>query len=212
MYYGTFPFSLCQRGIITTNAHYKMNHSVIIDSTASMQEKMSHKTSIPTVFLLCVALSSSPAIVVSEDLKGCISTFSELEKSLLSRESNLDILKEAFFPVNRQTSIVVNVYYYMPTGNMSMVSGLEALDHDYKFRWTLSSVHVFIRPALLECLSLYIYRPYPIAARLIVDPICSGEEIGVHNKSNPICNETKYMETEAGTPVRLLNELTTHVS
>ena len=173
---------------------------------------MSHRTStgVPVVFLLCLALS--PAVIVSEDRKGCISTFSELEKSLLSRESNLDILKKAFFPVNRQTSIVVDVYYYMPTGNMSMVSSLEALDHDYKFRWTLSSVHVFIRPALLECLSLYIYRPYPIAARLIVDPICSGEEIGAHNKSKPICNETKYMDTEAGTPVRLLNELTTHVS
>ena len=94
---------------------------------------------------------------------------------------------------------------------MSTVSSSEALDFDYRFRWTISSVHVFIRPDLLEHLSLYIYRPYTIVARLIVDPICGGEEIDT-TKSDSVCNKTKYLHTEAGTPVRLLNELTTHVS
>ena len=103
---------------------------------------MSYKTSVPLVVVLCLMLL--PAIVVTEDHKGCISTFNELEKSLLSREANLDALKEAFFPVNCQMSITVEIYYYTPRGNLSTVSSLEALDYDYKFRWTLSSVHVHV--------------------------------------------------------------------
>ena len=164
---------------------------------------MAHKTSAPPVLLLCLALL--PAAVVTA---GCISKFYELEKSLLSREANLDALKEAFFPDDRQASITVEIYYYMARGNMSTISSSEALNYDHKFRWTLSPVHVFVRPALLECLSLYVYQPSTVVARLIVDPICNSEETDVH-KSDSTCNN---MDTEAGTPVRLLNKLTTHVS
>ena len=36
----------------------------------------------------------------------------ELEESLLSRQSNIDALTEAFFPVNRHESSAINAYYY----------------------------------------------------------------------------------------------------
>lgn len=42
----------------------------------------------------------------------CISSYSELEESLLKNKYNVDQIIDTFFPVNRQQSTVVDVTYF----------------------------------------------------------------------------------------------------
>ena len=59
-------------------------------------KEMFQKTIPALVFLLCLVFLPSTVVTVAHE--ECISTISQLEKSLLSRESNIDNLTEAFFP------------------------------------------------------------------------------------------------------------------
>jgi len=53
-----------------------------------------------------------PILEAGVGKRNCISNFPELEEEFWKRKQNLDSLNEAFFPPNRQLSIVVDVYFY----------------------------------------------------------------------------------------------------
>ena len=117
-----------------------------------------------------------------------ISDYFGLEKSVLSRVSNIDRLMDAFFPVNRQNTIVVDVYYYYcvnPKDHNTKCSNLELsapnnaeswenVTEMYKFRWSISFVNTFIHPDLLNRMSLYTFYINPTKARVVIDRL-SGD-------------------------------------
>ena len=156
------------------------------------------------VFLMSLVLL--PATAVADDKQRCIATLSDLEESLL-RYSNMDRLAIAFFPTNRQASVAVDVCYSIITGDENATSNSTC---DYKFRWTKASIHMFIRPSLLESLSLYVHQVDTAVVKLVIDPMC-GEEI-ITKKSDSLCYNSECKSNVAGSPICLLNTFTIHVS
>lgn len=153
----------------------------------------------------------------------CIRTLHDLKESYLSRKDNTDSMQRALLPPNSPSHFQINIYYHFTTtvekvcSNSSQYSEacnsepihLEALPFDYKFRWSSSSVHNFIRPRLLQSLSLYTYQAETTEAHVLIDPICSSGGA----RSFYTCHE--HEQTHILSPeleLRLLNELTCHVS
>jgi len=160
----------------------------------------------------------------------CISNFPELEEEFLKRKQNLDSLNEAFFPPNRQLSIVVDMYFYFlpntssPSEGSTLEDGsidddqptLEHLEleyYDYKFRWAASSVITFIGPDLLQVVSLHTFFDSTRRAKVIIPPICGSlaldnkHLISTNGHSSQRCSNRAIGQAE-----KLLNRLTTLVS
>ena len=72
------------------------------------------KFQVSSVISLVLLLSCDEVIGKQFD---CVRSFSELERSLISKDSNLDSVSNAFYPPNRQVSIAANVYYFFNDGN-----------------------------------------------------------------------------------------------
>ena len=60
-------------------------------------------------------------LLLCDEVRGeqfdCVRTFTELERSLTKRDSNIESMSDAFYPPNRQVSIAANVYYFFNDGN-----------------------------------------------------------------------------------------------
>ena len=179
----------------------------------------------PMIILLALVL---PILEARVGKHNCISNFPELEEELLQRKQNLDSLNEAFFPPNRQLSIVVDVHFYFLPNISSLSEGSTLEDvsiddqptlkrfelghYDYKFRWAASCVTAFIRPDLLEAFSLYTYFDFTKTAKVIIPPICGSQAldtriISADGHSSQVCSNEAVGRVET-----LLNRLTTHVS
>ena len=167
---------------------------------------------------LLSASCSSPANMSTYSQPACISTYRELEESILSNEANVRGLIQAFFPINRQKSTIVDVTYnldHCDDSHSDNVTSNKECDNttqrSYMFRSTRSPVHNFIRPALLKRLSLLTYEGETRSVSLSIDPFCmtqmDGEEL-LH--SNP-CKFANIQDTNL-LALTLLNEVTTWVS
>ena len=145
--------------------------------------------------------------------KQCIENFYELRDSLLTRDSNIENMREAFFPANRQASSALDVMYYFRDENATSNTSLELLETEspaYRFQWATVQVLILLRPSVLQGLSLHLFYPLTETVRLVVDPICYHPTDGSNRQL--FCNETDYLETDRGLSVRLLNRLTVRVS
>ena len=80
----------------------------------------------------------------------CVQAFSELERSLIERESNIESMSDAFYPPNRQASDAANVYYFFNDGNE--YQNLDLGSYNYAFRWSTSPV---LESFDLNCCSIY---------------------------------------------------------
>jgi len=123
-----------------------------------------------------------------------------LEKSLLSRPANLVNLSQAFFPTNRQASVIVEVKYYFnsSTGNITYAS---------TYRWLDSSVNIFVRHDILHYFALYMYNVEVRYAELLVDEIQ-----GFHYEYNISSHlPDYYCRPNSSVAHHLLNNLTVNV-
>ena len=127
----------------------------------------------------------------------CIATITELEKSLFQWKLNIDRLQRAFFPTDQHSPVAVDLVFHFSTSLRNTSEGLcnssiRLANHtfDYKFRWSDSTVLLFIRPELLRPLSLFVYQGVVTTAEIVIDPIC---------------------DTDVGRPEHLLNALCIHV-
>ncbi len=179
-------------------------------------------TSVPTVVIVLTAVLVGTRAVYSSEEK-CIRAFHELRESFLSRKDNIDSMRRALLPPSSTSHILIDVHYHYTTTltqvctNSSEYSEacksnpihLPSMPYDYKFRWSSSSVHIFIRPKLLKSLSLYTYQSQFTEAHIVLGPICSSRRD--HNRST-VCREPPEDITSPELEVRLLDELTSHVS
>ena len=135
----------------------------------------------------------------------CLKTFQELEKSLLARSANADSLRDAFYPPNRQTGIVVNVFYYFDDGT---IYDEQNVTYNYAFRWATSAVLQFIRPELLQHLSLYTYHGHTTTLNITIDPVCANRPLQHRDFDEVACSG----ERNSSDAALMLNTLTVHVS
>ena len=145
----------------------------------------------------------------------CIATITELEKSLFRRKSNIDRLHRAFFPNDQHFPVAVDLVVHFSTSLHNTCQGLCNSSNelaigngtfDYKFRWSESTVLLFIQPELLRPLSLFVYQGVVTTAEIVIDPICDTET-----------QQTRIYEglrrsTDVRKAEHLLNSLCIHVS
>ena len=81
-----------------------------------------------------------------------VRTFTELERSLTKRDSNIESMSDAFYPPNRQVSIAANVSYYISEGNLPDEQDLDMMSCDYAFRLAVSP---FLKSFDLNCCNIY---------------------------------------------------------
>ena len=99
----------------------------------------------------------------------CTGTYEELVASVRSRRINMDNLTDGFYPPNRQTTTVADVYYYVYDSH----PGNTSTEIKYKFRWSSSSILNLIRPDLLRDASLFLYPHSEVAEiHLMINPFC----------------------------------------
>ena len=143
----------------------------------------------------------------------CIRTQYDLQQSLVNRIVNLETLNQAFSPTNHQDSISFYVYYHFCSLNpvnssLPSCSALENWVHGlhlgkkgtldfserymFKFLWNASPINLFIRPDLLQTLSLYMFQVHLPEAHLILDPVCDDVHVNesltltAQNESNDL--------------------------
>ena len=149
-------------------------------------------------------------LLLCDEVRGehfdCVRTFTELEKSLTKRDSNIESMSDAFYPPNRQVSIAANVYYYFSGGNLSD-EDLDVVSYDYAFRWAASPVFELIRPELLQYLSVFVYQGQTTTIKIVLKPICEAMPL----QTKLIDEETCIGETNTTKPAQMINKLTTHV-
>lgn len=176
------------------------------------------------VFMLFVSVD---AVAVDGSGEECIQQFHHLWKSFHSRHANIDRVQHAMLPPNSPASVQIDVFYHFSTTLMyacktsSEHSGacnysslhllnLSSMPFDYKFRWSSTSVHNYIRPKLLERLSLFTYQAQITEVHIVIDPICGHRS---EYNGTEVCREPKEEDiTSPGLDVKLLDELTCHVS
>ena len=138
----------------------------------------------------------------------CIGTYEELVDSVRSRTINIDNLTDGFYPPNRQTTTVADIYYYISDDQ----NGDASTKFKYKFRWSSSSILNLIRPELLRDASLFLYPHSEIAEmHIVIDPICS-ELQSRHGDILADWESACLEKVSTVDSVILLNKLTTHVS
>ena len=113
------------------------------------------------VVLVAVLLSSSVD-------SACIQTYQELQHFVFSQEKNIDNLRRAFFPTNQEPSISVEIQYYFHNWS---------LPYPLIFRWSASWSLGFIRPKLMQSLTLHIFNKMPPLVNIVVDPPCDDPDL-----------------------------------
>ena len=127
----------------------------------------------------------------------CITTFMELEESLLQRRQNMDNLHQAFFPSNQQFPVAVDFLVHFSTSLRTTSSqGLSTarLDnntYDYKFRWSASTVIHFVRHEVLSYFSLFVYQGTVTTAEVVIDPICKGKKMRPEQLLKSLCIQVR---------------------
>ena len=125
----------------------------------------------------------------------CIATITELEKSLFQRKSNINRLQRAFFPSDQHSPVAVDLVVHFSTSLQNTSEGLcnssttrlDDATFDYKFRWSESTVLLFIRPELLRPLSLFVYQGVVTTAEVVIDPICDTDGGRAEHLLNGLC-------------------------
>ena len=124
----------------------------------------------------------------------CIATITELEKSLLQRKLNIDRLQRAFFPTDQHSPVAVDLVFHLSTSLQNTSEGLCNSSirlangtFDYKFRWSDSTVLLFIRPELLRPLSLFVYQGVVTTAEIVIDLICDTDVGRAEHLLNALC-------------------------
>ena len=125
----------------------------------------------------------------------CIATITELEKSLFQWKLNIDRLQRAFFPTDQHSPAAVDLVFHFSTSLQNTSEGLCNSSirlangtFDYKFRWSDSTVLLFIRPELLRPLSLFVYQGVVTTAEIVIDPICDTQDVGrAEHLLNALC-------------------------
>lgn len=145
--------------------------------------------------LLIVALRSSSVDGV------CIRSYEELQVSLFAQQQNIDNLRRAFFPTNQDSSILIELHYYFH-GNWT-------LQYPLVFRWSTSRSLSFIRPELMQGLTLHIFNRITPVVEIILDPICDDSSLqSTLSNWEGICTNENF----APLTLQLLNEFTANVS
>ena len=130
----------------------------------------------------------------------CIQTYSDLEQSIFSKDSNVEKLQRSFYPVNKEPSNAVEIHYHFDD---------QSLPQPYRFRWSSSRVFGLLRPKVLQDLSFNVYSADVPTVDIEFNPIC--ENISIHYMLvnwEKICSDV----TEASDSLVLLNEITAKVS
>lgn len=163
---------------------------IIIKAQSKLLSKMKAASARTLMFMLvgCVSLTLADA---------CIDNYFQLEESLLNRTTNLASLRQAFFPTNRQASVVINVTYHIVGSKASL-----------KFRWVDSPVLQLIRTDLLYYLSLLTFNVETRQADIILDPLCYNFTESIIDDPFDICKAGFSKDTG----YELLNDLTVNVS
>ena len=159
-----------------------------------------------SVFLLLL-LSTAGQVFSAKNTK-CIKSndYFGIENSLLNRSQNLVNLYQAFFPTNRQASIIVEVTYcFAETGSDTKCNGTSAATARY--RWLDSPVTMLIRSDLLHFLSLAMYDVEIRRTNVILDRICDFKQPTISTD-----NPNYYCRPQNSTAHHLLNNLTVNVS
>ena len=143
----------------------------------------------------------------SYGLTRCISNYSELEKSILEDKSNIEQLIDAFFPVNRQQSTVVDATYFLQYCNSSDADCDNDTTRNYTFRHSQTSIHGHTPPHRLYYLSFRIYKTETRKLSLNIGAFCKSKYNGLYLCSLP--SEKMNISILA---LRLLNKATTLVS
>ena len=136
----------------------------------------------------------------------CITTFMELEESLLQRRSNMNNLHQAFSPSNQQFPAAVDLVVHFSTSLRTTSSqGLSTarLDNntfDYKFRWSASTVIHFVRHEVLSFSSLFVYQGTVTTAEVVIDPICKGKKMRPEQLLNSLCIQVRTYSVLPATP------------
>ena len=150
---------------------------------------------IQTVLLMVLA---SAQVLEAHGSQPCIKNINhhELEQSFLKWPKNVEALRHAFFPTNRQASISVQVHYCFNDSDLCL-----------QYRWVDSPITMLVRSDLLKYFSLFMYNVEIRHANISLDPFCDFEdsdiEVDFHRYCYPSGSNTAHM---------LLNEFTSNVS
>ena len=171
--------------------------SIIISETTPLKLMSAKSIVITVTAILTLFLSGHVACIERFNESGCIKSFAQLEKTVITRGSNVDKIMDGFYPPNKQITMAANVYYFFENSS----------SFDYKFRWSASPILQVIRPELLEYLSLGLFSGRTETVNVIISaPIC-GMYPAIQRDGQQFC----YGELEHTDPVWLLNKFTTHV-
>ena len=100
----------------------------------------------------------------------CISSFKELEESLLSSDENMLNLVHAFYPANQHPALIVEVTYVVEDSDSISTNNTSI----YVYRWLSSQVLIYSYPQFIQGLSLRTYSVVIYYANIIVDPFCQN--------------------------------------
>ena len=132
--------------------------------------------------------------------EACVASYHELRDSVFALPENVDNLRRAIFPTNQEPSISAEIHYYLKNST---------LQHPLIFRWSESWSLAFIRPELLQSLTLHIFAKMPPSVYIVVDPPCDDPDLNSSlSDSEELCRDEKM----ASSTLLLLNELTANVS
>ena len=187
-------------------------------------------------YLLLLMLCFGMQDVFSTEEK-CIRTQYDLQQSLINRTVNMETLNGAFSPGNHQDSMSFYVYYHFcslnpvnsSNGSLPSCSALENWVHGlhlgknetldfserymFKFLWNASPINLFIRPDLLQTLSLYMFQVNLPEAHLILDHVCDDvNESLTLTAQNESYNDPLYICRDPPPILVMLESMTVNVS
>ena len=173
-------------------------------------------TSLVIVALLTAAGTAARMKSQHSEDGSCIETFIDLEESLVKRKSNINHLHNAFFPSNQRVPVAVDLLVHFSTSLQNTshklcnpsTARLDSHTSDYKFRWSVSAMLLFVQPEVLRHLSLFVYRGIVTTAEVVIDPMCADLDSEVQQMERKVCKGSTNKEK----PEELLNRLCIHVS
>ena len=115
-----------------------------------------------------------------------ITSFYDLECSILSNNENIQNLMDAFFPANQYPAVVVEVQYFVI--NMDNQS---SEDSQYIYRWVSTPALLFGDPKVLEGLSLRALVVHQRSASLVIAPF--AENLDNERRKELLSNVTTWV-------------------
>ena len=115
-----------------------------------------------------------------------ITSFYDLECSILSKNQNMQNLMDAFFPANQYPAVVVEVQYFVIT-----MDNQSSEDSRYIYRWVSTPALLFGDPKVLEGLSLRTLVVHQHYASLFIAPF--AENLDNERKKELLSNVTTWV-------------------